>query len=134
MQYVEYDEWQCNIMNFRAYLRSEKICIDQYWEKIIAYWVEFEQVQALLNKFGLFQIQFGGLGGWTTPGKVRNFFPHLSLEAVFPALELTQSCYIIMNTFFLENWQLIMIWVPLSLSLFLSLLQTSCGWKTILII
>ena len=37
--------------------------------------------------------------------KFCNFYPHLSLETVFPALKLTQICCINMNIFFLENWQ-----------------------------
>ena len=37
--------------------------------------------------------------------KFRNFYPHLSLEIVFPALKLAQICCINMNISFLENWQ-----------------------------
>ena len=39
------------------------------------------------------------------PVKFCNFYPHLSLETVFPALKLTQICCINMNISFLENWQ-----------------------------
>ena len=34
-----------------------------------------------------------------------NFYPHLSLETIFPALKLTQICCINMNISFLENMQ-----------------------------
>ena len=35
-----------------------------------------------------------------------NFYPHLSLRTLFPALKLTQLCFINLNIFFfLENWQ-----------------------------
>ena len=38
------------------------------------------------------------------PVKFCNFYPHLSLETVSPALKLTQICCINMNISFLENW------------------------------
>ena len=37
--------------------------------------------------------------------KFFNFYPHISLETVFPALKLAQICCINMNISFLENWQ-----------------------------
>ena len=37
-------------------------------------------------------------------GKLCNFYPHLSLETVFPALKLT-LCSINVNIFFLKDWQ-----------------------------
>ena len=37
--------------------------------------------------------------------KFCNFYAHLNLETVFPALKLTQICCINMNISFLENWQ-----------------------------
>ena len=37
--------------------------------------------------------------------KFCNFYPHLSLKTVFPALKLTYLCCINMNISFLENWQ-----------------------------
>ena len=49
--------------------------------------------KALANKFGLSQIQLGGLGKSHNPRKFGNFFAHLNLETVFPALKLTQNCY-----------------------------------------
>ena len=41
-----------------------------------------------------------GSGGVVILGRFSNFEPHLSLETVFPALKLTQNCYIIMNISF----------------------------------
>ena len=37
--------------------------------------------------------------------KFCNFYPHLSLETVFPKLKLTQICCTNMNVYFLENWK-----------------------------
>ena len=37
--------------------------------------------------------------------KFCNFYAHLNLETVFPALKLTQICCININISFLENWQ-----------------------------
>ena len=37
--------------------------------------------------------------------KFYNFYTHLSLETEFPALKLTQICWINMKITFLENWQ-----------------------------
>ena len=42
----------------------------------------------------------GGPGGSRNPRKFYNFFPNWSLEIVFPALTLTQNCYINMNISF----------------------------------
>ena len=39
-------------------------------------------------------------------GTVCNFYSHLSLETVFPALKLTQNCCRNVKISFLENWQL----------------------------
>ena len=39
------------------------------------------------------------------PVKFCNFYPHLSLETMFPAVKLTQICCINMDISFLENWQ-----------------------------
>ena len=60
----------------------------------------------LANKFGLFQIQFGGLGR-CNPQKILHSFPSfkLGLETVFPALKLTQNFYINMNILF--SWKLV---------------------------
>ena len=57
------------------------ICINN-WANI-AYGEEFEQSEALAKRFRLFQIYLWGLGGDMTPAKFCNFFPHLSLGAVF---------------------------------------------------
>ena len=35
----------------------KKICFNQCWENIIAYWDECEQSEALAKKFGLFQME-----------------------------------------------------------------------------
>ena len=37
------------------------------WENIIVYWEEFEESEALVNRFGLFQVQLEGLVGVATP-------------------------------------------------------------------
>ena len=37
--------------------------------------------------------------------KFCNFYPHLSLETVFPALKLTQICCTNMNISFFESWK-----------------------------
>ena len=56
-----------------------------------------------------------GAGGAAT-GKVCNLYPHLCLEAVFPALKLTQNCYLHYNIsiFFLKTGNLIINWLLLS--------------------
>ena len=37
--------------------------------------------------------------------KFCNFYPHLILETEFLKLKLTQTCYINMKNYFIENWQ-----------------------------
>ena len=86
--------------NIRAYPRSKKICTDQDYENIIAYSEESEQREMQANKFGLFQTYLGGLRVSATSGKFDYFYSHLSLETVFPALKLTQNCYINVNISF----------------------------------
>ena len=66
----------------------------------VAYWEEFEQIEVLANNFGLSQIQLGILVLVTTPGKFCNFSPLLNLERAFPALKLTENCYLNMNISF----------------------------------
>ena len=73
--------------------------------KNIAYWEESEQREVLANKFGLSKIQLGILLLVTTPGKFCNCSPLLSLERTFPALKLTENCYLNMNIYFLEKCQ-----------------------------
>ena len=63
----------------------------------IAYWEESEQREVLANKFGLPEIQMGIPVLVTTPTKFCNFSALLSLETVFPALKLTENCYLNMN-------------------------------------
>ena len=69
------------------------------WDNI-AFWEESEQREVLANKFGLSQIQLGILVLVTTPGKFCNFSPLLNLERAFPALKLTENCYLNMNISF----------------------------------
>ena len=59
------------------------------------------------------------------PGKFCNFYPHLRLETVFPALKLTQNCCIKINIYFLENWRF-------NRKKATPLLHTYHAWKTIL--
>ena len=66
------------------------------WESF-AYWGEYEQSDQLVTRFGLFQIQKRGLGGVATSGKFCKFYLYLNLEIVFPAIKLTQNCYININ-------------------------------------
>ena len=65
------------------------------WENVIIYWEESEQSKTLASKCGWFQNQLGvwGAGSGTTPRKSCNFYPHLTLKTVFPALKLPQNCY-----------------------------------------
>ena len=60
------------------------------YENIIAYSENSEQSKVYANKCGLFQTYLGGLRISATSGKLDYFYSHLSLEAVFPALKLTQ--------------------------------------------
>ena len=70
------------------------------WENIV-HWEETEQSEALAN----------------------NFYSHLSLKTVFPALKMTLNCYINIWTFlFLENWQFVnKLSLPISFTNILSL-------------
>ena len=67
------------------------------WENIIAYWEESKQSKALVDKCGSLHTKNGfwvwGVGS-AAPEKLCNLYPHLSLETVFPALKLTQNCYL----------------------------------------
>ena len=69
------------------------------WDNI-AFWEESEQREVLANKFGLSQIQLEISVLVTTPGKFCNFSPFSSLEIAFPALRLTENCYLNMNISF----------------------------------
>ena len=66
----------------------------------IAYWEESEQTEMLANKFGWSQRHLGILVLVTAQGKCCNFPPLSSLEAAFPALKLTENCYLNMNISF----------------------------------
>ena len=51
----------------------------------------------LANECGLFQKHLGAFwdgGSSTTPRKCCNFYPHLSMETVLPALKLSQNSHI----------------------------------------
>ena len=63
------------------------------WENI-AYWEKCEQREVLANKFALSQIQLGILVLVPTTGKICNFSTFLILEIAFPALKLTEDCYL----------------------------------------
>ena len=55
-----------------------------------------------------------GLGvGSVATGKFYNSYPRVILETVFPALKLTQNCYLNYKSFFLQTGNLIVIWLPL---------------------
>ena len=82
--------------NIRAYPKSKTKPALINWE-ISAYWEEYEQNEALGNKFGFVKYSWGS-GCSQKPGKFCNFFPHL--ETVFPALKLRQICYVNMNISF----------------------------------
>ena len=65
-----------------------------------------------------------------TPGKFVYFYSYLKSEKVFPALNLTQNCYVNMKLSF--SWKLLCQSQIVSFSLVL--VQTYRGWKTILTI
>ena len=65
-----------------------------------------------------------------TPGKFVYFYSYLKSEKVFPALNLTQNCYVNMKLSF--SWKLVCQSQIVSFSLVL--VQTYRGWKTILTI
>ena len=93
----------------------KKFSLINDWENIIVYLEESEWSKALGNKCGLFQKKLGSLGWHISDAseKFCNFYPHLRLEAVFPALP--QSCYI-WTFFFLKTSSLIINWLPLSIT------------------
>ena len=55
-------------------------------------------------------------GDLRTLGKLCSFSPLLSLETVFPALKVTQNCYLNVNISFFENWPFNHILGPLRFS------------------
>ena len=89
--------------NVRVYSWTKKTCIDQWLRKkcILG---RTQARRGMANKFGLFQLQLRGVGGVKIPGTFCNFYPHFSLETVFPGLKLTQSFYI--NMKFSFSWKL----------------------------
>ena len=66
------------IPGFISEVKKKKSELINDWENIFAYYKEFEQGEALVNKLVLFQLQLGDLGGSTTQGKFCNFFFHLN--------------------------------------------------------
>ena len=90
--------------NVMGYPRSKS---NLHWSvigKILLHIEESEQSKELAKRFNLFQIQLWVLVGVTTPRKVSNFYPHLSLNTVFSAFKLTQDYYVKMNISF--SWKL----------------------------
>ena len=81
--------------------------------KNIAYWEESEQREVLANKFVLSEIELEILVLVRTPGKLF-FFTFLILEIAFPALKLTENCYLKITFIFLEKWQFNHNWLSLS--------------------
>ena len=67
------------------------------YENIIAYSEESEQSKLQANKCSLCQIHLGYLRVNATSRKLGSFYSHLSLEIVFPTLNLAQNCYININ-------------------------------------
>ena len=82
----------------RAYPSSKKIYIDR-WMGEHCILGKQRRSKASANKRGSFQKQLGGLRRWQWCNlrKLCNFYPHVRLETVFPALKLSQNCYINMN-------------------------------------
>ena len=58
---------------------KKKSALINYLENI-AYWEEFEQSEALTNKFVLFQIQLGGSRGSRKPREILQLLPSFKLE------------------------------------------------------
>ena len=78
--------------------RSYYICTND--RDNVAYWEESQRIEVLADNFSLSQMQLGILVLVTTPGKFCNFSPLLNLERAFPALKLTENCYLNMNISF----------------------------------
>ena len=80
------------------------------WE-IMAYWEESEQTKCW--RASVVRFKNGG-SGVAAPGKrCKFFFPHLSLETIFSATELTRNCYINMNIFSSKTGNFIIKCLPL---------------------
>ena len=77
--------------------RKKNICIVQWSGNIITYWEKSKHSEA----FG-WQVWFfpyckkvvGLRAGSTVIGKCCNLYPHLCLETIFPALKITQNCFL----------------------------------------
>ena len=89
---------RCYFLDYRSYY----ICTN--YRDNITYWEESEQIQVLANNFSLSQIQLEILVLVTTPGKFCNFSPLLNLERAFPAIKLTENCYLNMSISF--SWKM----------------------------
>ena len=92
-----------NVVFSNTFIRIWGLIWTNDWENT-AYWEESEQREVLANKFGLSQIQFAILVLVTTVGKFWNFSPFLHLEIAFPALKLTENCYLNMKISF--SWKM----------------------------
>ena len=83
--------------NVRAYPRSKNVCTDQWLWK---YYCLFRRVGAkrdVAEQVSFVSNLFGGSEGQCHLRKIDYFYSHLILETVFPALKLTQNCYINAN-------------------------------------
>ena len=70
-------------MKISGYIPEVKtIWIDQWLAKYICKLERIWENLALANKLGLFQLQLGGLGGNTTPGKFCSFYLHLNWHKI----------------------------------------------------
>ena len=124
--FSEAPDWK-NLFTLNTFIKISGPLLTNDW-KNIAYWEESEQRVVLANKFGLSKTQLGILVLVTTPRKFCNFLNFLCTEVALPAIKLAENFYLNMTIFFFEKWKFYHKVGPLSL------LQTYCAWKTILII
>ena len=78
--------------NIRAHSRSKKAYIDQWLRKYCVLGKICEK-QGVREHVWFVPNIVGESREVVTPGKFCNFFPHLSLKTVFPALKLSQNCF-----------------------------------------
>ena len=86
-------------------LLEKNICIDQCWENNIAYGKNPSKVSPWLLASAIrFMLYVNNVlasnrcRGTVTAGTFFNLYPDLCLKIVFPALKLTQNCYLHYNT------------------------------------
>ena len=108
--FSEAPDWK-TLFTLNTFIKISGPILTNDWENI-ACWEESEQRVVLANKFVLSKTQLGILGLVTTPRKFCNFLTFLSTEVAFPALKLTENCYLNINIFFLKNGNFIINWVP----------------------